>query len=281
MTTNEGKQVILDEMADTLFVLCWANYADENHLSRSGQNYRDYMPTPADWLKEEATNKAADMYAHIETLWQEQTHNPYLDVVDLIATWANKHGEDIMPTLKRWASDAVMSGVGHGVSWEDDHDPILALDHATGQVIEVEVRSFTEELYGWEGADDISYLSLFHLDDDELVYEGERPKDDAEGFAISIAKWTYILRHHENGGGPIDTNGTRTCGLCMLHWSLGDCDGCPIFAHTGMHGCEGTPYENYEGDDDKGINAPSMPAALARAAMAELDFLIELKEAQE
>jgi len=37
--------------------------------------------------------------------------------------------------------------------------------------------------------------------------------------------------------------GTKTCAFCERYfWEL-NCEGCPVKKHTGLEGCDGTPYD--------------------------------------
>ena len=102
----------------------------------------------------------------------------------------------------------------------------------------------------------------------------------------SIAKWTKVA------SGTYEEHGGHDCPLCALFAdeidpnALDDegedgCHGCPVKAHTGKHGCVGTPYVNRwvraRNDTPLGFprSAANTPAKLA-AARAELEFLKSL-----
>lgn len=85
-----------------------------------------------------------------------------------------------------------------------------------------------------------------------------------EALKGSIAKWEAIVE------GTGTDKGTENCPLCRLfHQDYTDkgpetcCDGCPVFEHTGVRSCGGTPYSRYEDDDEE-------------TAKEELDFLKSL-----
>ena len=87
----------------------------------------------------------------------------------------------------------------------------------------------------------------------------------------SIRKWQAIVNKTGEDQGPYN------CPLCLLfnspeHPSRRStmCRGCPVFDYSGDIGCHNTPYETWDEcdqDDSEG---------LAKAAQAELDFLISL-----
>jgi hypothetical protein len=91
--------------------------------------------------------------------------------------------------------------------------------------------------------------------------------------------------------------GPSDCALCRLFWNKlhapimpendGDaicvrCDGCPVLAATGQHGCNGSPYGDAEDAfmewDD--VEQEDSLARFHEAAQAELDFLKSLLPAQ-
>ena len=104
--------------------------------------------------------------------------------------------------------------------------------------------------------------------------------DEATAKALkgSIEKWRKIL---EAKG---EDNGADNCPLCHIFRSgvLGkdDCDGCPVKAHSGLAGCEGTPYETWHKHHI--WECPTKPSiidgcakceALAKAELAFLESL--------
>jgi hypothetical protein len=55
----------------------------------------------------------------------------------------------------------------------------------------------------------------------------------------SIIKWEKIV-----DGKGID-NGIDNCPLCKRFHLGKDCVGCPVFAKTGIYGCDRTPYDEW------------------------------------
>ena len=69
------------------------------------------------------------------------------------------------------------------------------------------------------------------------------------------------------------------CALCTQFWRTLDgraaCFGCPIYEHTKIHGCEGTPYRPFFDHLDVCRTGPYCPECL-RLIQAEVDFLKSL-----
>jgi len=90
---------------------------------------------------------------------------------------------------------------------------------------------------------------------------------------LSIEKWETIVKHIEEHGITVECGGRHTCALCGMFW-LPMCEGCPIHAETGQHGCVSTPYDDYDSwcgsDSDENLEH----------AKAELKFLKGLREAR-
>jgi hypothetical protein len=89
----------------------------------------------------------------------------------------------------------------------------------------------------------------------------------------SIKKWEAIA------AGTGDSPGAQNCPLCaMFNWVCNrdrpkGCKGCPVQEATGLGGCVGTPYQEYEDaeeDDDDNVGL------LHDIAVAEVDFLKSL-----
>lgn len=94
---------------------------------------------------------------------------------------------------------------------------------------------------------------------------------------VSIQKWKDNIRTLADKHQPI-YNGADNCGLCLVYLSEtsdeDDCQGCPVFLHTGKIGCEGTPYDGYINvlsTKDKNIEY------LLKYAIEELKFLQSLR----
>jgi hypothetical protein len=112
-------------------------------------------------------------------------------------------------------------------------------------------------------------LSVIHL--------GPKPSTLSEAFDISIAKWEFILAKLQETGQRIYDGGTNSCGLCQMFYHWGDdthdasCGKCPVAEHTGMDGCQYTPYEDFY---------PKNKTIEQRidAAKAEIAFLKMLRE---
>lgn len=108
-----------------------------------------------------------------------------------------------------------------------------------------------------------------------------------EALQASIAKW----ERNAEAKTPEDVKmGPAECPLCMTFNSLfvlktghTECFGCPVFEKTGLHGCNGTPYDialtDYlewsDGDED----AASKFASKAASEVAFLKSLLPSEDA--
>ena len=99
----------------------------------------------------------------------------------------------------------------------------------------------------------------------------------------SIEKWEKIVRSTEE-----KDRGTANCPLCRLFFSP-DCAGCPVKEKTGMHGCQGSPYNAWDNHHEtfhsKAFGESTSrykdcPECL-RLAKKELEFLKELLPREE
>lgn len=99
-----------------------------------------------------------------------------------------------------------------------------------------------------------------------------------EALRGSIAKWEGII------AGTVSDEGAENCPLCLkFNWYVNKdlkqgCHGCPVRQASGLAGCKGTPYEEYEEfvyDVSKGTEDDD-PEKRLRLAQEELDFLKSL-----
>ena len=129
---------ILDEMADTFLMLAFANACDacdeagtpHPDKPRPGGKYSDH-PEPSDQVAEAARAAAARLYAAV--LGAPDGYDPAPAIVrwvedpagDTVARWwREKAGTVLEATARCWGHNAVMSAIGHGVSWDDDNAPL-------------------------------------------------------------------------------------------------------------------------------------------------------------
>lgn len=109
--------------------------------------------------------------------------------------------------------------------------------------------------------------------------------DDRTRVALegSVEKWEKIVAGTGEDEGPSD------CALCKTFLCQeGHCKGCPVALRTGMGGCEGSPYEEWDKHWDEHhwdgtVNPHVTPGCpdCERLARAELDFLRSLREPPE
>lgn len=112
-------------------------------------------------------------------------------------------------------------------------------------------------------------------DNSQPVARPTEPMDaeTLEALRGSIQKWEKIVAGTGSNGGAYN------CPLCLkFNTALNGgtkcrCFGCPVFAATGQHGCNGSPYERYEElEDDGDLNEEEMQ----EVAEEELAFLKSL-----
>lgn len=103
------------------------------------------------------------------------------------------------------------------------------------------------------------------------------PVDIFEGWEMTDEKWRLLKaavgQYADHEYISITTGGRRTCGLCRLYnnnpkQTADDCVGCPIYKHTHMKYCHGTPNGAVDNHAD-GINV----AALKQLIDQEIELL--------
>lgn len=144
---------VLDEMADTFYVLAFLNACDA--CSDAGTPH-PYAPGPGgsydecaagapepEGLRAECERRAVALYAGI--LQTQGGYDPAPALVRWVADgnrtttwWQDKTDDragrrtlrdlDTEAAARCWGHYAVMSAVGHGVSWGDDHEPLTTED---------------------------------------------------------------------------------------------------------------------------------------------------------
>jgi hypothetical protein len=118
------REQVIRSMARTLIVESFASWADENgekakhYTARGGQDWMDTTPAMSPECQEAALIEAAVLYGGIKHAWSSE---PWI----LVQQHAKRegcgpNGERI--ALQLWGHYAVMTCLGHGVAWEDDHD---------------------------------------------------------------------------------------------------------------------------------------------------------------
>jgi hypothetical protein len=132
---------ILDEMASTFLMLAFANACDTcdeaaRHAPglaphpdkpRPGGNYADH-PEPSDDTAEAARAAAARLYAAV--LGAPDGYDPAPAIVRWVERdrvnvyWYAGRKGPTEPAARCWGHNAVMSAIGHGVSWDDDNAPL-------------------------------------------------------------------------------------------------------------------------------------------------------------
>ena len=94
----------------------------------------------------------------------------------------------------------------------------------------------------------------------------------------SIAKWEGIVRSTK-----AEDRGMSNCPLCRLFFNP-YCFGCPVKEKTGMNGCQGSPYQDWDSHYKNSHAVKFVEVAsrhkdcpdCLRLAKAELEFLKEL-----
>lgn len=108
----------------------------------------------------------------------------------------------------------------------------------------------------------------FWIAEQDLMWDGDFPRDNLGAMNASIAKWQAIVNWHAlDADNPRpDGVGWVSCALCQLYLHGAACADCPVYDHTGYPYCQQTPFEAYSDD-------PSL-----ENAQAELDFLKQVAE---
>jgi hypothetical protein len=122
----------------------------------------------------------------------------------------------------------------------------------------------------------MKYLTTIYSWDSKRVVEakGKWPKTRDEALEESITKWEWLVNWIEtNPDDDPPQTGEDSCALCHLYIK-NDCNGCPVFEHTGAEYCEKTPYDSYA--DTTADAFPDRGKAL-RLARNEVKFLKSLR----
>ena len=138
--------LILDSMERTLVVLAymdWCDAWDSNDprptgkrptgavSARGGEDWMDAAPVGSRAFRRRCTDRAAILYGQIAQAWGGK---PYAALY--------QHDDK---DARDWGHYAVMSAVGHGVAWGDDHDAL------EWKGVEVKVRGVHIETPSWPG----------------------------------------------------------------------------------------------------------------------------------
>ncbi len=135
---------ILDSMADTLALLAFASACDEcaeagvphPHAPGPGEDYADGMARAGvpDGVRADAQRAAVLLYAAI--LAAPGGYDPapavsrwYYAPHDVPNRWWRRSEDPLEAAARCWGHYAVMSAVGHGVSWEDDNEPLTRAEY--------------------------------------------------------------------------------------------------------------------------------------------------------
>ena len=104
-------------------------------------------------------------------------------------------------------------------------------------------------------------------------------KRTADALEASITHWQENIAAETPEAINVYNDGCALCAL-FLHESdeEAECIRCPVFARTGMALCWGTPWGRARDSLERWNNYPEARDAWRRAAHAELDFLISLRE---
>jgi hypothetical protein len=147
---------ILESMADTFALLAFAQACDELDEAEMphpaapgpGQEYADAMPEVPPALRAECQRAAVLLYAAVlaapggydpaPALLRWAWPNNYAGA--RLVPWAGQPGGRDLDEWCReaaarcWGHYAVMEAVGHGVSWEDDNEPLMTEPVEAGEV---------------------------------------------------------------------------------------------------------------------------------------------------
>ena len=108
------KTILLNAIARALFVSAWADWKDEHGSGCPAQvDVMDIAPETPDFMKGHAEKVLAG-WLKINNLTLEQLEAKTLE------TWQGVGDEEEMFRIR--GHYLAMEGLGHGVSWEDDHN---------------------------------------------------------------------------------------------------------------------------------------------------------------
>ena len=121
------REQVIRAMSRTLIVTAWADWCeDEEQVKRGvptahgGQDWMDFTPPMTAECQQAALIEAAVLYGSIKQAWGTE---PWI----LVHHYIEANSADEAETYRIWGHYAVMSCLGHGVSWEDDHEKLQSL----------------------------------------------------------------------------------------------------------------------------------------------------------
>ena len=154
------REVIIRAMTRMLIVESFADWAEEDenadaaepYVARGGQDWMDTTPAMSPACQEAALIEAAILYGCIKQSWGME---PWV----LVQRHADKHGASGDGDGRGWGSDAVMTCLGHGVAWEDDHPPLASLGKTYTLSSRHEYHVPRIESLDWEWVDEVRILA--------------------------------------------------------------------------------------------------------------------------
>lgn len=151
MTTRND---IIIAMARTIEVLSYTDWCDAwDEAERDGRGTRPDAAVSAgpgeDWfdvapetddpgVREDWLIAAAILYGRIAQEWG-------------MDPWSALFNAGQLDEGTTWGHYAVMSAVGHGVSWEDDHEPLTRYDFSKGYDVELDAGCVGFDVPLWPG----------------------------------------------------------------------------------------------------------------------------------
>jgi hypothetical protein len=167
---------VSDAALQYIFAMMWADWMEnevpkgsEHHVSLRGKEITDVAPNYADFLSEKEQRELEDKIYGFLTSFEEA--NGGTDIKELYKRALEIDGQSLDDYDERYSSPekfawlVVMKMLGHGVSWEDDHEkPNFKYPHV--EISYLEFSSFRE--FEKEESDDY----------DPEDYAGEEWKDN-------------------------------------------------------------------------------------------------------
>lgn len=107
----------------------------------------------------------------------------------------------------------------------------------------------------------------------------------SEALEASILQWQENVKAERSCDVLI---GEKDCAICAEFYSL-ECEGCPVYLRTGEGFCVGSPYGaaytawiswKYTNPNSDGDTLLAARDEFRKAAQAEVDFLISLRETE-
>lgn len=180
---------VSDAALQYIFAMMWADWMEqevpqdsEQYVRLSGKEITEVAPNYADFLSEREQRELEDKVYGLLTKFEEA--NGGTDIKELYKKALEVDGQSLEDQDERYSSPerfawlVIMKMLGHGVSWEDDHEePNFKYPHA--EISYLEFPSF-EEFEKEERGIDVDYEGESWKDSYDPDKSGDEWKEDKE-----------------------------------------------------------------------------------------------------